>query len=179
MAIQRAVTLRSTALVLALLAAAAQAQPQPPQAAAPTASIFFKPGDTVRIRVSFDKPITVENGGTYVQFALDGEPIPPQREMLRYWNFNGIAAASPTEYDFSGVVPEAIASGEYKLRFIVIQSQGASKTYNSDSFPNQLRIAVHNEKTIRFPDIEHLRVVTEGGTKLSGGATVSGSVVIR
>jgi hypothetical protein len=127
------------------------------RAQAPTAGLVYHPGDTVRVVVSFKAPIALDGGTFY--FQLTGELHNDQQGFARDFGGSGFKKLSDTEYEVSGEVSAALASGTWRLGILDMRTQGVTKryTYPSD-FTSEVTIRIENPKRVEFPAIKDVRV---------------------
>ncbi len=138
------------ALVVALWTCAASAQ-------APEVGTVYKPGDTVRIVVSFKTPVSLDGGQFY--FYLKGDPQENQKGFATEFGGSQFTMLSDSEYEIAGTVTNNLASGQWQLRVIDVGSQGARRRYQFGAdFGNEVLIRIVNPKHVRFPEIKDVTV---------------------
>ena len=138
------------ALVVALWTCAASAQ-------APEVGTVYKPGDTVRIVVSFKTPVSLDGGQFY--FYLKGDPQENQKGFATEFGGSKFTKLSDAEYEIAGAVSAAFASGEWQLRIVDAASSGVRRRYNFGAeFTKEVVIRIVNPKHVRFPEIKDVTV---------------------
>src|SRR5712692_1175497 len=85
-------------------------------------AVFYKPGDTVRIVVSFKSPVSLSEGRFF--FRLQDKLQETQHGFQTEFNGGQFSKSTDAEYEVSGVVGENIASGMWRLEIIDVFSAG-------------------------------------------------------
>ncbi len=144
--------MRKTLVLLTLVVFTGLAHAQ-----APDVGTVYKPGDTVRIVVSFKTPVTLDGGQFY--FYLKGDPQENQKGFATEFGGGQFTELSDTEYEIAGTVSDTLASGEWQLRIIDAVSTGARRRYNfGTEFSKEVVIRIVNPKHVRFPEIKDVTV---------------------
>ncbi len=125
--------------------------------AAQEPEVVFRPGDTVRIVVTFKSPVNLDSGACFFRFR--GELQENQRGFGTEFGLHQLARISDTEYEFSGTVPPTSASGRWRLEIIDPSSEGVARRYQfGQGFNKEVVIRIVNPKHVQFPDIEDVTV---------------------
>jgi hypothetical protein len=82
----------------------------------PDATITYRPGDTVRVIISFKEPISLR--GALVRFGLQGGLPAGQKVFTSFFDANGLVKLSDREFELTGKIGEHVATGTYQLGFI-------------------------------------------------------------
>lgn len=142
-------------------------------------AVVYHPGDTVRLVVTF-KDTGVSFGDGSARFYLQGEPRDGQKAFPRQFDLNRLSKLVENEYEFSAMIGDQAAAGEYRLEWITGAANGLSRMYNlGRDFQAVITIRIENSKRVDFPDIKNIELKTSGGTVVSGRTTISGGVVIK
>lgn len=123
----------------------------------PEAMVAYRPGDTVRIFITFKEPISLK--GADVRFNLEGTLPEGQKVFLNYFDVTSPVKSSEKEFELTGKIGDDVASGTYQLAFINATDQAdLTRMFNpGPDFP-AITVCVRNDNHISFPDIKSVRI---------------------
>jgi hypothetical protein len=134
-------------VILACAAAAGTAKAQSPEV-----GVVYRPGDTIHVVVTFEKPIKVDSGGFYLQ--LQGALTPGQWGFATAFWGTQLAAISDREYEFSGPLSASVGSGKWLLQFVDVATGGVTRRYNfGTDFKEEIVLRIENPRHVEFPDL--------------------------
>jgi hypothetical protein len=120
------------------------------------ASPFYKPGDTIRISITFDGSDVGDIHAAQVTIRNFAEPEKGQQGFNTVLNGGDSKRASRNTFEVSIKVPDIIASGEYRLHQIYITFEGGRPpvyyTMETD-FKEKLLFHIKNSKHFEDPKI--------------------------
>jgi hypothetical protein len=123
----------------------------------PDATLAYRPGDVVRVFVTFKEPVTL-TGGSF-RFDLQGAQPDGQKVLQRTAFSSTFTKLSDTEYELDAKISEDLAEGTYQLSWI----QGAitpalSRMFDTGTGLPLITVRLRNERRISFPDIKEVRI---------------------
>ncbi len=95
-----------------------------------TAAVYH-PGDPIRVLVTIKAPASVTSAG--FNFGHVGEVEKGQEALQQSFGHNDFKNLSDTKFEISGVVPQHIAAGTYKLNTVTIVINGVAKNYRTET----------------------------------------------
>ncbi len=123
----------------------------------PAATIAYRPGDTVRVFVTFSEPVALKSA--YLRFSLEGALPEGQKVFLNYFDVTTPVRSSEREYELTGKIGDHVASGTYQVAFInATDSADLTRSYTPGPDFAVIRLAVRNDDRVLFPDIKSIRV---------------------
>jgi hypothetical protein len=128
-----------------------------PAADTPEATLAYRPGDTVRVVVTFKEPISLKYA--LVRFSLQG-PLPAgQKVFTSIVDANSFTKLSDREFEMTGKVGEHVATGTYQLSLInATDDSDFTRSFGAGQDLPVVTISVRNDRRVEFPDIQTVRV---------------------
>jgi hypothetical protein len=123
-----------------------------------SANAGLGPGNSFTLFITFQDPMPNVQG-VACAFQLQGDPKPGQTDFVRQLSCAGAPIKiDATHYQIKvGDIPQDIAEGAYKLRFINVAVDGeAVHTYSGESLPSLDPVVVKNPKHLEFSPIKKL-----------------------
>ena len=139
---------RNVLLLLAGISVGSTALAQPPA--------VYRPGKTVTIEAEFDGPDIDKLTGTTVWLNLDGSPSAGQENFQQQLRVDKAAPIGPGKFDVSGVIPDNIATGTYKLFRIDTGAPDVGASFMNGLPDIRIRIENHRSFTIKFKGAKEL-----------------------
>lgn len=123
----------------------------------PSAAVAYRPGDTVRVFVTFKEPISLK--GALVRFGLQGELPEGQKVFIQMFDAGTPIKLSEREYEFQAKIGEYVASGTYQLSFINATDEAdLTRGFAAGRDFPMITVCVRNDKHVAFPEIKTVRV---------------------
>ena len=116
------------------------------------------PGDPVRIAVSFKSPIMPSSA--MARFELIGPIQKDQAGFNTLFDLSDIQKISDKEYELATKIPNKIATGQFRLTFIIVTIDGVSKRYNPGADFHDVTLEVTDNERSSFPDIENVKILS-------------------
>jgi hypothetical protein len=121
-----------------------------------TATVYH-PGDPIRVLVTIKAPASVTSAG--FNFGHVGEVEKGQEALQLSFSHNEFKNLSDTKFEISGVLPQHIAAGTYKLNIITIVINGVAKNYSHENGDfRELTVTVLNPELPIFPKIDDVKI---------------------
>jgi hypothetical protein len=123
----------------------------------PEATIAYRPGDTVRVFVTFNEPISLK--GALVRFSLQGQLPEGQKVFTNFFDVASPVKSSEREFELTGKIGDHVASGTYQIVFMTAENEGdLSRTFNAgQDFPT-IKLCVRNDRKVEFPDVKSIKL---------------------
>jgi hypothetical protein len=135
-----------------------------PAADTPEATVAYRPGDTVRIFVTFKEPISLKNA--MLRFGLQGALPAGQKVFTSFFDANALVKLSDREFELTGKIGEHVATGTYQLGFInATDDADFTRNFNAGQDFPVITISVRNDRRVEFPDIKTIRVAKQPASK--------------
>jgi len=135
-----------------------------PAADTAEATLAYRPGDTVRIFVTFKEPISLKYA--LLRFNLQG-PLPAgQKVFTSIVDASSFTKLSDREFEMTGKIGEHVATGTYQLSFINASDDADfTRNFSAGQDLPVVTISVRNDRRVEFPDITTIRVAPQPPTK--------------
>jgi len=128
------------------------------------ATVAYRPGDTVRIFVTFKEPISLRS--VLVRFSLQGALPAGQKVFASFFDANSFTKLSDREFELTGKIGERVATGSYELAFInATDDADFTRSFNARQDIPVITISVRNDRSVEFPDIKTIRVAEQPASK--------------
>jgi hypothetical protein len=135
-----------------------------PAADTPEATLAYRPGDTVRVIVTFKEPISLKNA--MLRFNLQGALPAGQKVFTSLFDANALVKLSDREFELTGKIGEHVATGTYQLGFInATDDADFTRSFSAGQDLPVITISVRNERRVEFPDITTVRVADRAAIK--------------
>ncbi len=146
---------RGPRIILALAGLLSMAAIAP--AADTEATVVYRPGDTIRIFVTFKEPISLR--GVIARFNLRDQLPAGQKVFTSFFDANSFVKQSDHEFELTGKIGEHVAAGTYQLGFINATDDAEfTRSFSAgQDFPVVI-VSVRNDRRVEFPDITTIRV---------------------
>jgi hypothetical protein len=135
-----------------------------PAADTPEATLAYRPGDTVRVIVTFKEPISLKNA--MLRFGLQGALPAGQKVFTSIFDANALVKLSDREFELTGKIGEHVATGSYQLGFIsATDDADFTRNFSAGQDLPVITISVRNDRRVEFPDIQTVRVAPQPASK--------------
>jgi hypothetical protein len=135
-----------------------------PAADTPEATVAYRPGDTVRVIVTFKEPVALKNA--MLRFNLQGALPAGQKVFTSFFDANALVKLSDREFELTGKIGEHVATGTYQLGFInATDDADFTRNFSAGQDLPVITISVRNDRRVEFPDITTIRVAGQPASK--------------
>jgi hypothetical protein len=123
----------------------------------PSAAVAYRPGDTVRVFVTFKEPISLKYAT--VRFSLQGQLPEGQKAFSNFFDVTSPVKSSEREFELTGKIGDHVASGTYQIIFMSAANEGdLSRTFNvGQDFP-AITLSIRNDRKVEFPDVKSIKL---------------------
>jgi hypothetical protein len=150
--------------IFALAGLLAMAAVITPAADTPEATVAYRPGDTVRVIVTFKEPIPLKNA--MLRFNLQGALPAGQKVFTPLFDANALVKLSDREFELTGKIGEHVATGTYQLSFInATDDADFTRSFSAGQDLPVITISVRNDRRVEFPDITSVKVAPQPASK--------------
>jgi hypothetical protein len=150
--------------IFALAGLLAMAAVIAPAADTPEATVAYRPGDTVRVIVTFKEPIPLKNA--MLRFNLQGALPAGQKVFTPLFDANALVKLSDREFELTGKIGEHVATGTYQLSFInATDDADFTRSFSAGQDLPVITISVRNDRRVEFPDITSVKVAPQPAGK--------------
>jgi hypothetical protein len=150
--------------IFALAGLLAMAAVIAPAADTPEATVAYRPGDTVRVIVTFKEPIPLKNA--MLRFNLQGALPAGQKVFTPLFDANALVKLSDREFELTGKIGEHVATGTYQLSFInATDDADFTRSFSAGQDLPVVTISVRNDRRAEFPDITSVKVAPQPASK--------------
>jgi hypothetical protein len=150
--------------IFALAGLLAMAAVIAPAADTPEATVAYRPGDTVRVIVTFKEPIPLKNA--MLRFNLQGALPAGQKVFTPLFDANALVKLSDREFELTGKIGEHVATGTYQLSFInATDDADFTRSFSAGQDLPVITISVRNDRRVEFPDITSVKVAPQPASK--------------
>lgn len=128
------------------------------------AALAYRPGDTVRVIVTFKEPIALKN--VVLRFYLQGALPAGQKVFAQLFDANTVTKLSDREFELSGKIGDHVATGTYQLSFInATDDADFTRNFSAGQDLPVVTISVRNDRRVEFPDITGVKVAPQAISK--------------
>jgi hypothetical protein len=125
------------------------------------ASVAYRPGDTVRVIVTFKEPVSLKSA--MLRFYLQGALPAGQKVFAQLFDANSFTKLSDREFELAGKIGDHVATGTYQLSFInATDDADFTRNFNAPQDLPVVTISVRNDRRVEFPDITAVKVSPPG-----------------
>jgi hypothetical protein len=150
--------------IFALAGLLAMAAVIAPAADTPEATVAYRPGDTVRVIVTFKESIPLKNA--MLRFNLQGALPAGQKVFTPLFDANALVKLSDREFELTGKIGEHVATGTYQLSFInATDDADFTRSFSAGQDLPVITISVRNDRRVEFPDITSVKVAPQPASK--------------
>jgi hypothetical protein len=146
--------------IFALVGLLAMAAIIAPAADTVDATLAYRPGDTVRVIVTFKEALSLKSA--MLRFYLQGALPAGQKVFTPIVDASSFTKLSDREFELTGKVGEHVATGTYQLSFInATDDADFTRNFSAGQDLPVITISVRNDRRVEFPDITSVRVTSQ------------------
>jgi hypothetical protein len=150
--------------IFALAGLLAMAAVIAPAADTVDATLAYRPGDTVRVIVTFKEPVSLKSA--MLRFYLQGALPAGQKVFAQLFDANSFTKLSDREFELTGKIGDHVATGTYQLSFInATDDADFTRNFSAGQDLPVVTISVRNDRRVEFPDITTVRVAPQPASK--------------